>query len=166
MMKRGQLNATLRINSDDWEHVKHAEMKDTAKESESPEPSSEDEYFHVETREELLAVLDEKGSDEASASTQQVNQAIRTQMERRPLTPYLRKEDNSTGEESVPGYEEMIKRLEEWKTSSEERVATNLMKNHLESDASKKRIIPTLKRENAGTKHDKLSWTACYNNDC
>lgn len=91
MIKREQLNATLKVESDDWEHVEHAEMKNIAKESKSSKISAENEYFHVKIRKKLLAVLDEKKSNETSAFTQRINQIIRTQIERRSFTSYVMK---------------------------------------------------------------------------
>jgi hypothetical protein len=76
--------------------------------------SSEDEYFHVKTREELLAVLDENRSNETSAFTQQINQVIRTQMKRKSLTSYSKKKkDHFDSEKFVSEYNEMMKRLKE-----------------------------------------------------
>ena len=86
-------------------------MKNIAKESKFSEFNSENEYFHVKTRDELLAVLDEKESNETSAFTQQINTTIRTQMKRKSLTSYFREQNNFKNEESVSNYEKIIKRL-------------------------------------------------------
>jgi hypothetical protein len=96
-MKREQLNATLRVEFDDWENI---EKKNIAEESKSSRLSSKNEYFHVKIREELLAVLDEKESAETFSSTQKVNQTIRTQQ--RSVTSYSRKkQENFNDEKSV-----------------------------------------------------------------
>ena len=86
-------------------------MKNIAKESKFSKLNSKNEYFHVKIRNELLAVLDEKELNETSAFTQQINTAIRTQMKRKSLTLYFRKQNNFKDEESVSSYEKIMKRL-------------------------------------------------------
>jgi hypothetical protein len=88
-------------------------MKKIAEKSNISEISLKNEYFHVKTREELLAVLERKESNKTSAFTQQINQAIRTQTKRRSLTSYLeKKKDHFDSEKFVSEYEKMIRRLE------------------------------------------------------
>ncbi len=146
------------MNFDDWEHVKHVKMKKIAEKSNISEISLKNEYFHVKTREELLAVLERKESNKTSAFTQQINQAIRTQTKRRSLTSYLeKKKDHFDSEKFVSEYEKMIRRLEKWDVSNEKQVVTKSSEESRRSNVSKNRIISTLQRQDAESEHDKLS---------
>ena len=70
MMYREQINATLKRKFDDWKEI---ERKNNASDASVSKLDSNDEYFHVETREELLEILNEKEFTETSVSTKQIN---------------------------------------------------------------------------------------------
>lgn len=186
-MQRRQINATLKRDPDAWEEI---EKEGTARSIESPlDPSTDDEYFHVETREELLEVLNGKGSYEAPATTTQLNEAIKTTF--RPPTPYPRQEDEDECgwtelgrqqfDEMIAGLDRMGRIPGAWdmtnqpEKTSEERMFERdsqlgeIVEGVLGSTASQTSNIPTLRREDATLResnHACLSWTACYEDDC
>ena len=88
MMSRRQINATLRKDSENWIIINLKKIvRQIARISKSV---SNDDYFHVETREKLFKILNEKESYETSAFTNQINTTIKMSLTlKRHFTSFL-----------------------------------------------------------------------------
>lgn len=117
LVQRRQINATLRKEPEDWEEITQEENEDDS--PDTLDPSSDDDYYLVDSPEELQKVLDGNAQGKAPASTQEVNSSLRQDLAERPRTPYpyrgqlsnpliQRVEDLRTGVGNAQHQEDMV----------------------------------------------------------
>lgn len=157
--------------------------------------SEEDDWFMVHDEHELQQVLEGTAPGKAPATTEEVNRTIQTLRER-PRTPYPPVGEKSQSDtewewdnELTHGIEKLLNNID---TDQQDRV-TDRLEKELGNDATKEMPIPSLQREDAivgqipnrvtydlgyqppvwelkGTtmyqRHAKVSWTACYEDNC
>ena len=167
LVPQRQINATLRVvpeTEKDWEEAVYSGSTET------PEDSSDDDYYLVEGPENLQQVLDGTAPGKAPATTEEVNSIIRNSVAERPRTPYPAQvypgkvtppgKDYGWDSELEEGFQDIMDRLESLRASQEE--TTDALERLLGSDASTEQDIPTL----SDGDHDLLSWTACFDDNC
>ena len=148
----------LREESENW--VEKDTWKKTDSNSEISEPSSDNDYFHVDSMKEFQDALEGKNSEKIvlmktvnqlikkiNSELQQIQKAISESISSDTLLQKLAQE-----------FDELYKKC----LSSE--AITDYYKETLESNASVKKKTDT--SEQIIAEYKTLSWTACYNDSC
>ena len=167
LMPQRQINATLRVVLEikkDWEETVYSESTET------PEDSSDDDYYLVEGSEDLQQVLNGTASGKAPAITEEINFIIRNFVAERSRTLYSAQvysgkitssgKDYEWNNELKEEFQDIMNRLKSLRASQEE--ITDALERLLGSDASTEQDISTL----SDGDHDLLSWTACFDDNC
>ena len=184
-VQRRQLNATLKKVPDDWQEVSRED--NDSEDSDPPGASSDEEFQFIENVEALQEATKDNASLKAPTGLFEkidawsafervpIPEGVQIADAQRPGTPYPRestKSDKKGSKQHKERYQEWVSDEYRWNEEWDEEAAaiTDMLERQLESNASEEKVIPrpTLQRINAtiGTKHNSLSWTACYNDNC
>ena len=170
----------LREEPEDW--VEEDTWEEPDRNSETPAPGSDDDYFHIDSMEEFQNALEEKNSEKV-VFTKTVNQLIeKVENEQQQRLQNVKKQVDKSFwnvNSKLQQIQEAISKsissdtllqelAQEFDKLYEKCLSSETIINHyeetLESNASVEKKTDTFKQIIA--EHKALSWTACYNNSC